>query len=180
MTVPYKSKSQVRFMFGSEKREEVPVGTAKRWAAHTPDIKKLPERAGDTDKKAFAAAFLLKCAADGVTDLNAIATRAEALADQLEAKAANDSPSMLGRAAGFGTGATLLGAGLGLAIPAGLGYLGGAGTALARNQMDTDDADSLRTAALANAYRRRAAEAKMNAQVQKLVESNPGQYVRIG
>lgn len=42
--MPFKSKRQQRFMFAAEARGEVPKGTAKRWAEHTPSIKKLPER----------------------------------------------------------------------------------------------------------------------------------------
>lgn len=42
--MPFKSKSQQRWMFAAEARNEVPKGTAERWAKHTPNIKKLPER----------------------------------------------------------------------------------------------------------------------------------------
>lgn len=42
--MPFKSKAQQRFMFAAEERGEVPEGTAERWAKHTPDIKKLPEK----------------------------------------------------------------------------------------------------------------------------------------
>jgi len=41
--MPFKSKAQQRWMFAAEERGEVPKGTAKRWADHTPNIKKLPE-----------------------------------------------------------------------------------------------------------------------------------------
>jgi hypothetical protein len=41
--VPFKSKSQQRFMFAAEDRGELPKGTAERWAHHTPNIKALPE-----------------------------------------------------------------------------------------------------------------------------------------
>ena len=41
--MPFKSKSQQRFMFAAEDRGEVPEGTAARWAHHTKDIKHLPE-----------------------------------------------------------------------------------------------------------------------------------------
>src|SRR5262245_51341240 len=41
--MPFKSKAQQRFMFAAEERGEVPEGTARRWAHHTPNIKKLPE-----------------------------------------------------------------------------------------------------------------------------------------
>ncbi len=42
--MPFKSKSQQRFLFAAESRNDVPKGTAERWAKETPDIKKLPER----------------------------------------------------------------------------------------------------------------------------------------
>lgn len=45
--MPFKSKSQQRWMFAAEERGEVPKGTAKRWAEHTPSIKKLPEKKAD-------------------------------------------------------------------------------------------------------------------------------------
>lgn len=41
--MPFKSKAQQRWMFAAESRGEVPKGTARRWAHHTDDIKKLPE-----------------------------------------------------------------------------------------------------------------------------------------
>jgi len=43
--MPFKSKKQQRFMFAAEQRGELPGGTAERWARHTPNIKRLPERA---------------------------------------------------------------------------------------------------------------------------------------
>lgn len=43
--MPFKSKAQQRFMFAAESKGELPKGTAKRWAHHTPDIKALPEHA---------------------------------------------------------------------------------------------------------------------------------------
>jgi len=42
--MPFKSKRQQRFMFAAEERNDVPKGTAKRWARETPNIKKLPEK----------------------------------------------------------------------------------------------------------------------------------------
>lgn len=50
--MPFKSKAQQGFMFAAEKRHELPKGTAKRWADHTPDIKKLPEHVKDHKKHA--------------------------------------------------------------------------------------------------------------------------------
>jgi hypothetical protein len=51
--MPFKSKAQQRFMFAAENRGELPPGTAKKWAEHTPNIKKLPEHV----KKAFVDSF---------------------------------------------------------------------------------------------------------------------------
>jgi hypothetical protein len=55
--MPFKSKAQQRFMFAAEERGDVPEGTAERWAKHTPDIKKLPEKK-DSEKKAFIQSFV--------------------------------------------------------------------------------------------------------------------------
>lgn len=49
--MPFKSKAQQRWMFAAESRGELPKGTAKDWAHHTPNIKKLPERIGDDTKE---------------------------------------------------------------------------------------------------------------------------------
>ena len=49
--MPFKSKSQQKFMFSAEKRGEIPKGTAKRWAKHTKNIKSLPERVKKSGKK---------------------------------------------------------------------------------------------------------------------------------
>ena len=42
--MPYKSKSQQRFMYAAEERGDVEPGTASRWSKETKDIKDLPER----------------------------------------------------------------------------------------------------------------------------------------
>jgi hypothetical protein len=42
--MPFKSKAQMRKFFAMEGRGELSKGTAKRWAHHTPDIKRLPNR----------------------------------------------------------------------------------------------------------------------------------------
>lgn len=42
--MPFKSKSQQRFMFAAESRGDVPKGTSERWAKETKDIKSLPEK----------------------------------------------------------------------------------------------------------------------------------------
>lgn len=49
--MPFKSKSQQRFMFAAEARGDLPEGTAERWAHHTSNIKRLPEKAHDKKKK---------------------------------------------------------------------------------------------------------------------------------
>lgn len=51
--MPFKSKAQQRFMFAAEARGELARGTARRWAKHTDNIKKLPEHV----KKAFVRGF---------------------------------------------------------------------------------------------------------------------------
>lgn len=43
--MPFKSRAQQRFMFAAEKRGELKRGTARKWARHTKNIKRLPERA---------------------------------------------------------------------------------------------------------------------------------------
>lgn len=59
--MPFKSKAQQRFMFAAEERGDVPEGTAKRWAHHTKNIKKLPEhkhKSKHEKKAAFIEAFV--------------------------------------------------------------------------------------------------------------------------
>lgn len=51
--MPFRSNAQRKFMFAAEARGELPRGTAKRWAAHTPKGAKLPEHV----KKASAGLF---------------------------------------------------------------------------------------------------------------------------
>lgn len=46
--MPYKSKAQMRKFFAMESKGELPKGTAKEWAHHTPDIKKLPDHVEKT------------------------------------------------------------------------------------------------------------------------------------
>ena len=43
--MPYKSQAQVGKFFHMEAAGELPQGTARRWAHHTPDMKHLPKRA---------------------------------------------------------------------------------------------------------------------------------------
>jgi len=51
--VPFKSKAQQKYFFSAESRGDLPKGTAKQWAHHTPDISALPEHV----KKASAGLF---------------------------------------------------------------------------------------------------------------------------
>ncbi len=46
--MPFKSKAQQRWMFAAEKRGELSQGTAERWAEHTPNMKRLPNRLGSS------------------------------------------------------------------------------------------------------------------------------------
>lgn len=41
--MPFRSRSQQRWMFSAESKGELPKGTAHRWAKHTKRIKKLPD-----------------------------------------------------------------------------------------------------------------------------------------
>jgi hypothetical protein len=61
--MPFKSKAQQRWMFAAEERGEVPAGTAARWAHHTKNIKKLPEKKKETTKKGSFAGILGQMAA---------------------------------------------------------------------------------------------------------------------
>ena len=49
--MPFKSKAQMRWMFAAEKRGKVKKGTAKKWAEHTPNLKRLPTRIGKAMSK---------------------------------------------------------------------------------------------------------------------------------
>lgn len=49
--MPFKSKSQMRWMFAAEARGDLPKGTAKRWARHTKRIGSLPEKAESDNGK---------------------------------------------------------------------------------------------------------------------------------
>jgi len=52
--VPFKSRSQQRFMFAAEARGDIEPGTAERWAKHTENIKALPEKVKSAKKAAYA------------------------------------------------------------------------------------------------------------------------------
>jgi len=185
--MPFSSKQQVKWMFANHPE------MAKRWAAHTPDMKKLPATAAagkkdddkDAEKKAFASAFVLGCRRAGVTDPAAIAAVAEKFAAAvLEAaartKAALDpvatAADAAGRGAGWLTNAALLGS---VGLPLTLGFAGGYTGGKVQNQMDVDDHEALRMMAEANAYRRRAAQAKTDLQVRKLMAKDPKKYVQL-
>lgn len=163
----------MRWMFAAESRNELPKGTARRWAHHTKDMKKLPERVdgGDDDeKKAFAAAFILKCAAAGLTTPAQVAAAARGL---IKTAVGPELGSLAGYAAAVPLAGTVV-------APALLGGFGGALAGSAMNQTDKDDAKALRISAEANAYRRRAALAAAHAQVRKLLASDPKRYALIG
>lgn len=57
--MPFQSKSQQRYMFAAESRGDLPKGTARRWAHHTPDMKALPEKK-DEKKAAMEREFGVK------------------------------------------------------------------------------------------------------------------------
>jgi len=54
--MPFRSKSQQRWMFAAEARNELPKGTARRWAKETKKQKggftALPEKVPQTEKTA--------------------------------------------------------------------------------------------------------------------------------
>lgn len=54
--MPYKSKAQMRAFFAREAEGELPRGTARRWAHHTPNIAGLPKKLqkGRTKKATLA------------------------------------------------------------------------------------------------------------------------------
>lgn len=175
--MPFTSEAQRRLFYAKERAGELPAGTAARWESHTPK-KKLPPRVGEKreveDKKAFVHAFLLKCASSGVTEPAALAAAAEKFA--FFSKAA----SALGDIAKGTAGLAMWGPLLGHVAPVIAGSAVGVGAAHMRNQMNRDDTKVMRLAALANAYRRRTAEAQTNAQVHKVIEQDPSRYVVLG
>lgn len=177
--MPFVSKSQQRLFFAKEKNNELPPGTAKRWAAHTKNMKNLPEHKKDkeTEKKAFVAAFLLKCAAEGITAPGQVARAAEQLVTTLRTKQAEGGFSVPGILGGMALAGPLLGS---VALPTLGGYVGGHVGGLAHNKLDEDDFRTLALNAEANAYRRRAALAKTHAQVRQLLASDPSKYVVLG
>lgn len=182
--MPFQSKSQLRKFHAMESSGELPKGTASRWAKHTPNMKSLPEKKADDglEKRAFVASFVLGCARAGVTDPGAVARLAVKFAAAVEAgmtKAALGE-GVGGAAGGLLGGLTTTGVIGSIGLPLTLGFAGGTIGGKIRNQTDEDDAEVLRLAAEANAYRRRAAEAKMNHQVRKLLASDPKKYIQIG
>lgn len=173
--MPFESLSQVRKFHAMEDRGELPKGTSHRWAKHTPNMKKLPEHVRKEKRAEFVVSFLAKCAASGVTTIPGLIAAANS-ATQKQA----DDAGVLSRLAGTAAGLPVASATLGLAIPAIGGYFAGGAMGKARNQLDMDDQDTMRLAALANAYRRRTQDAKTNTQVRKIVASDPSKYIPLG
>lgn len=61
--MPFKSKSQQRWMFAAEADNKLPKGTAKRWAHHTKNIKDLPEKVEPEEKQGSVMNTIQKIAA---------------------------------------------------------------------------------------------------------------------
>lgn len=134
--------------------------------------------AADLEFRAFAADFLTKCAAAGITDPATVLAAARQ-ANRFVKSAFIGSETAATGLGGVG-GALALAPVLGsIGIPMIGGGLLGMAAGSAKNQMDTDDTATLRTAAQANAYRRRAAAAAADAQVRKLIATDPSKYVRL-
>jgi hypothetical protein len=81
--MPFKSKAQQRFMFAAEERGEIPKGTAKRWADHTPNIKKLPEKKG-------ALGLTAEAQYDSEKGASVMKKTANQIADEVLAKVSQD------------------------------------------------------------------------------------------
>jgi hypothetical protein len=83
--MPFKSKAQQRWMFAAEARGEVPEGTAHRWAKHTKNMRKLPEKVSEKEAQSAAEPLLSPDAftklREGFSDLWSTAGQA---ASQLE------------------------------------------------------------------------------------------------
>jgi len=175
--MPFKSKSQQRWMFANDPE------MAKRWADHTPNIKKLPEKVKHKEEKKITKesvynAFISRCHSLGINDPEQIADMAEKYAFYMEKIAENGIMHSIGEAIG---NAGILGPIMGsVVLPAAAGYGVGGLAAKVRNQSDIDEAKVMALHAEANAYRRRAVEAKMHAQIRKLMEDNPNKYVVMG
>lgn len=126
-------------------------------------------------RRAFAAAFILKCAAAGVTDPARVAALAEGLIKR--ADGLGGALDAVGRTAG-GLAVT---AGIGsVGLPLALGGMGGALAGAIHNQADKRDLDTLRLQAQAAAYQRQAAAAAAHARVRQLVATDPSKYVAVG
>ena len=64
--MPYRSKAQMRLFFAKEQKGELPLGTARRWAHHTNNLKKLPQHVKHKEQKGQRKrAALLELAAAG-------------------------------------------------------------------------------------------------------------------
>lgn len=170
--MPFSSKSQQRWMFATHPE------MAKRWAAHTPNMKKLPEKKTDEHKKkAFVLGLLLKCASEGRATPGAVRELAEAMLKEAQIPGAESFGQALGWGAGAAPSLALLGT-VGIPLAAGAGA--GGVYAAARNSADAEDEQTVRLRALANAYRRKADEARVHAQVKELVAKHPRDLIPLG
>ena len=170
--MPFESKAQRRFMYA--KHPEM----AKRWEAHTPKGKKLPEHKGDktmaTKKAEFIQAFLNRAAREGVVGVAALTK----LAQDMQKRASVDGVfGAMGNALPWAAAVPIMGT---VVAPAVAGYAAGNVAGHVRNDVDRDDAKNLQISALANAYRRQAAVTRSNAQVRQLIASDPKKYVMLG
>lgn len=140
----------------------------------------MPVRVADkkpdegADKKAFAAAFILKCAAAGITAPDRII--AAAIRETETVKRAAYGAETLGSVLGSAATLPLIGS---VGLPLAAGFAAGGIGGKMRNEADVDDAETMRMQAAANAYRRRAALAQAHAQVRKLIATDPSKYVSL-
>ena len=171
----------MRFMFAAEKRHEVPKGTAKRWAHHTPDIKHLPEKAKhkdkEHDKKSFIVSFIVGCANAGVTNPQEVAILAEKFASDFSESVnkVGMNKQAISEWLGRRLGDLAVTGGFGSVIlPATVGIGAGALAGKIHNLTEEDDAKTLRLLAERNEYNRRLAQAKTNLKVQDMLKGKPG------
>jgi hypothetical protein len=64
--MPYESKSQMKKFFAMEDRGELPEGTAREWAHHTPHLKKLPEHKGHSGRSKRSEDYLKEAGMGGI------------------------------------------------------------------------------------------------------------------
>lgn len=131
--MPFRSKAQMRYMFAAENRGDVPEGTAERWAKHTKNIKKLPEKVEETEKAAAeqtpvngAPAALLAAALSGASTGAGVGGGIGGVLGAIRGLSDDNAADTTAR--GFGKGVLIGGgAGAGGALGAGLGGTTGAG-----------------------------------------------------